>query len=260
MSLTSKIINSKVKSITKKKSKKHTSKKTKTLRRIVRDIKQHSNDKFIDFLDDYKNILINGKKLNYLELNEEIFKSNLINCICENIFKKHVDKTCRCKQIKTFSSQGFSGAEIHSIKCDINSFSDDIFDKNIKKKQSQFNNLILKTIKQDDYYLQHKYTSNKYYFIEVDRFSIQVLINKYVNLHLPNNTIYQYNNGFCTDNDKKSIVGYNLMEIADLGSADKFVKNIIKGINLKLKYNKKLNVKNCRNTLSGSIPRLISTK
>lgn len=220
--------------------------KTRTLRHIVRDIKPHSHDQFIDFLDDYKTLLVNGKVINYLDLNiySHIFNTNSLNCICEHIFKQHIDKTCKCNKIKTFSSQGLSGAEIHSIKCNINTTAIEHSAKPIRGKRT-LSDLILKTINLDDYYLKHRYTSKNYYFLELDRFAIQVLINKYANLYLPDNTINQYDNGFCINpKDKSNITGYNLMENADLGDAYNFIKTIINSKKLKLKYVNKINLEN----------------
>jgi hypothetical protein len=75
--------------------------------------------------------------------------------------------------------------------------------------------------------------------LEIDRFTIQLLINKYTNELLPNNTIKIYNYGLCKLN--KQIVGYNLVETANLGSGLSFINKLLDG---KLKIpNIKLNIK-----------------
>ena len=72
-------------------------------------------DKVLDFLDDYGNLLLKNKVLSGSILDKELFNHSELNCVCENIFNEHIKNDCKCNNIKKYSSQGKSGASIHSI-------------------------------------------------------------------------------------------------------------------------------------------------
>jgi len=193
-------------------------------------------DLFALFISDNKNKLIQGKTIYNDKLDKYIFTESDTKCICENIFstpQTELDDDCECDNIKTYSSQGKSGAKIHSIRC--------------KGKQE-----ILKTIGISNYYIKMRTQTNNYMFIEMDGFSIQTLINTYVHRELPNNTINIINSGTCVNKDKSKIdkskidkskidkskidkskkskmQGYNLMEEADLGSGRQFFMKLLNG-------------------------------
>ena len=112
--------------------------------------------------------------------------------------------------MKIYSSQGKSGASIHSIRC------------------NQIQN-ILKVIPISIYYMKIRAQTKNYMFIEFDNFIIQSLINKYVHKELPNNTINIINYNACIQNKQGKINGYNLMEEADLGSGMHFINKLIDG-------------------------------
>jgi hypothetical protein len=188
--------------------------KTHTARRVKR-IPFHK-DPLVQFIDDNHVNLKNGKILKNNVLDKYIFKDDIGNCICDNIFKKHLQDDCKCDNMKTYSSQGFSGASIHSVKC------------------NQIQN-ILKVVPLSNYYMKLRLQTEKYMFIEFDNFTIQTLINTYIYKELPNNTVNIVNSGSCknNNNDKYSgysrYSGYNLMEEADLGSGKQFFNKLLDG-------------------------------
>ena len=136
--------------------------------------------------------------------------------MCDNIFKKNISDECECDYMKTYSSQGFSGATINSIKC--------------LKEQN-----ILKVNPLSEYYIKLRKETNKYIFIEMDGFTIQTIINTYVYREVPNNTINIINSGACKSVNKKlfnknsNYYGYNLMEEANLGDGYKFFLKLLVG-------------------------------
>jgi len=167
-------------------------------------------DLFASFITDNKHKLVKGETIYNDKLDKYIFNESDTKCICENIFsndKTELSDDCECDNIKTYSSQGKSGAKIHSIQC--------------KQKQE-----ILKTISLSNYYINMRTETNKYMFIELDGFSIQTLINSYVHRELPNNTVNIINSGVCKNKSSKK-EGYNLMEEADLGSGRQFFMKIL---------------------------------
>lgn len=185
--------------------------KTHTDRRVKR-LSFHK-DKLVQFIDDNHVNLKNGKILKNNVLDKYIFKDDIDNCICDNIFKKHLDDNCKCDNMKTYSSQGFSGASIHSVKC------------------NQINN-ILKVVPLSNYYMKLRLQTEKYMFIEFDNFTIQTLINTYIYKELPNNTVNIVNSGSCKKNNNgkySGYSGYNLMEEADLGSGKQFFNKLLDG-------------------------------
>lgn len=184
--------------------------KTKTAYHIKR--KPLVKDKFIDFLDDYTKIMIKGKVITGDLINENVFQDNKLNCICENIFNEHLKEECNCKEIITYPSQGKSGAKIHAITCEI---------PNI----GQIKN-VLKVMPLSEYYLKFKSQTEKYIYLQADRFTIQTLINRYVFKELPNNCVNIRNSGICR---KNKFYGYNLMEEANLGTGITFLKKLIDG-------------------------------
>jgi hypothetical protein len=166
-------------------------------------------DLFAIFIGDNKDNLIKGKTIYNDKLDKYIFNESETKCICENIFSKpntELPDDCECSNIKTYSSQGKSGAKIHSIKC--------------MKTQE-----ILKTVRLKNYYINMRTQTNKYMFIEMDGFAIQTIINTYVHRELPNNTVNIINSGVCVKKGLKQ--GYNLMEEADLGSGRQFLYKLL---------------------------------
>ena len=216
--------------------------KVHTLRRMKRLLPK-SEDKLIEFLDDNKREILKGIAFNNTNLDKYVFNNEKLNCICENIYKQHLENECKCNQMKTYSSQGKSGASIHSILCKVPL----ITNKKNKKDKTDINNeqQVLKVAPLSNYYLKLRKETEKYIFIEFDGFTIQTLINTYVYKELPNNTVNIYYSGVCSKKDYKNVKlnenkhGYNLMEEADLGSGRDFLNNIING-----KYNSKLNITN----------------
>ena len=171
--------------------------------------KINKKDVFALFITDNMSELLKGNTIYNKNLDKYIFNESDTKCICENIFSKsktELPDDCECTNIKTYSSQGKSGAKIHSIKC--------------MKKQE-----ILKTIKLSNYYLNMRTQTNKYIFIEMDGFAIQTIINTYVHRELPNNTVNIINSGVCVKSRIKE--GYNLMEEADLGSGRQFLMKLL---------------------------------
>jgi hypothetical protein len=180
----------------------------KTARRVKRE--PVVEDKFAQYLDDNYKSLVDGKILENRVLDNHLFNHSPDKCICQNMLKMHIDETkCECKNMKTFSSQGKSSAVIHSITCG-------------KEKQ------ILKVVPLDSYYIKLRTQTKKYTFLELDRFSIQTLINKYVHQQLPNNCINMISSGVC---NKKvifnNLYGYNLMDEANMGSGTQFINNLL---------------------------------
>ena len=195
-------------------------------KKFTKRTKHNDNDTFITYLDDMKFSLTKGKILAIDDIETYILKTDKNNCICENIFKEHVAGACKCENLKDYEKQGLSGAEIHQIKC------------NILNQQNK--PVILKTVEQSNYYIKHSHTSKKYYFLEADRFTQQVLINNYCNKYLPDNTVKYYESGICIKDDVK--MGYILMELADCGSGEVFLKDIFAN---KMKFtNSKLQIDN----------------
>ena len=122
--------------------------------------------------------------------------------------------------MKTYSSQGRSGASIHSLKC--------------SNKQN-----VLKVLPLNEYYMKMRTETQNYMFIELDGFTIQTIINSYVYKSLPNNSVNIVNSGVCNKidykknikepNRKESHHGYNLMDEADLGSGRQFLLKLLEG-------------------------------
>ena len=205
----------------------------KTKRNTKRNIKYFSKEKkknssklkknnvLINFLNKNIESLNNGVILKNEILDNVIFNpSSTVSCICENLFKEHLNDGCHCNTMKTYSSQGMSGASIHSILCKFN------------KNENKY---ILKVMPIDTYYIKLRVESKKYIFIELDDFSIQTLINTYVYKELPDNSVNIVKSGICSKKSltKKSLnkkyFGYNLMTEANLGDGEKFINNIIDG-------------------------------
>jgi len=177
--------------------------------------KYSNTDKINNFINNNLKKLEDGKIFKNELLNNIIFNPEDKNCICKNIFKLHINDNCNCNDLKTYTSQGRSGASIHSLQC---------------------NNVttILKVVKLENYYLKLRTQTNNYNFIECDNFTLQTLINLYIYNELPNNTIKIINYGICqkqNDKDKAygSYYGYNLMNEADLGDGYTFIINLING-------------------------------
>jgi hypothetical protein len=183
--------------------------------------KINKKDLFALFITDNKNNLINGKTIYNNKLDKYIFNKSDTKCICENIFsnpKTKLPDDCECHNIRLYSSQGKSGAKIHSIKC--------------MKNQE-----ILKTVALSNYYINMRTQTNKYMFIEMDGFAIQTIINTYVYREIPNNTVNIINSGVCKKSSIKE--GYNLMEEADLGSGRQFLNKLLSSF-----YDDEFNINN----------------
>jgi hypothetical protein len=190
-------------------------------------------DKVLEFIDDHANLLLNKKVLSGRILDKEIFNHSDLNCICENIFKKHIQQDCNCSNMETYSSQGKSGASIHSIQCTTsNSNSNSDSNSGIEKQ-------ILKVVPLTNYYIKLRQETKKYIFLELDGFTIQTLINTYVYRELPLNTVNIVHSGVCSKSGSRKDYGYNLMAEADLGSGRIFINDLING-----KYDKEFNIEN----------------
>ena len=112
--------------------------KVHTLRRMKRLLPK-SEDKLIEFLDDNKREILKGIAFNNTNLDKYVFNNEKLNCICENIYKQHLENECKCNQMKTYSSQGKSGASIHSILCKVPLITNKKNKKN-KKDKTDINN------------------------------------------------------------------------------------------------------------------------
>jgi hypothetical protein len=92
-------------------------KKKKDKSKFDKDFKKNT---FIDFINSNIVELKKGKILLGKNIDKYFFNESPLNCICENIYHKHLSETCKCKNLSTFDKQGKSGAIIHSIKCENN--------------------------------------------------------------------------------------------------------------------------------------------
>jgi len=228
--ITFSIINSNFSKNKKSKTSKKNENNNKTFLTKIRTIKknkvsQSKKDKVIEFLDDNLYNLRNKKIIQGKKLDSELFNDDKLNCICSNLHKLHLEEECKCNTMKTYSSQGKSGASIHSIMCKIESKKKQINNEHNYEKQ------ILKVVPLNNYYIKLRTETKKYMFVELDGFTIQTLINTYVYNELPLNTVKILNSGVCNKNKttKGKYQGYNLMEEANLGSGRDFLTNIING-------------------------------
>jgi len=211
-----------------KKRKRITINKTKTIKTTKKNKKTNKNEKIIlnnnlliEFINKHLESLNKGIILKNEILDNVIFNISLSKCICENIFKENLDNNCLCNSMKSYGSQGKSGAVIHSIKC-----------KN--------NTNILKVNKTSNYYMKMRDITNNYMLCEFDRNTLQTVINTYVYNELPNNSVELINSGICrkrqlkenkNNNSKGKFIGdyysYNLMYEADLGDGEQFITKLI---------------------------------
>jgi hypothetical protein len=204
------------------------------------NIKSKPTDIVTKFITDNLLSLKNGNVFNNTKIDKYIFNHTDVNCICENIFKNKLSDDCKCDYMKTYGSQGKSGASIHSIKCT----TDNIIKQKSKNKKltktvsSNVSNNVLKAVPLSNYYIKMRTETKNYIFIEMDGFTIQTLINTYVYRHLPNNTVNIINSGTCKPKSKdtymskktsKNYYGYNLMDEADLGSGRQFLIKLLNG-------------------------------
>jgi hypothetical protein len=164
--ITFSIINS---NFSKNKKSKKNEKSNKTFLSKIRTIKknkvsQNKKDKVIEFLDDNLYNLRNKKIIQDKNLDSELFNDDKLNCICSNLHKLHLEEECKCNTMKTYSSQGKSGASIHSILCKIES----------KQNQSSNGNKtncekhILKVAPLNNYYIKLRTETKKYMFTYSD--------------------------------------------------------------------------------------------
>ena len=186
--------------------------------------KKEKLDSIISFIDDYSYDLYQGKTIDAKIIEQKLFNHKPANCICQNISldsdanTSALNDDCKCSNIKRYSSQGKSGASINSIECN-----------DVKE--------ILKVLPLGNYYIKKRDETNKYIFLEMDRFTIQTIINTFVYRELPMNSVAINNSGVCIKERMKilgigfgkSYMGYNLMEEADLGSGEDFIKKLIHG-------------------------------
>jgi len=215
--------------------------KVHTLRRMKRPPPK-DEDKLAQYIDDNIRDLVNNKIIKGNVLDKYFFNHDKEKCVCENIYKltsKEDKNKCLCSNMKTYSSQGRSGASIHSLKC-----------SNIQT--------ILKVLSLDTYYMKMRGETKNYIFIELDGFTLQTVINSYVYKLLPYNSVNIINSGVCISKNYKykntelfnsttpkeekikgELHGYNLMDEADLGSGRQFLLNLLNG-----KYDKDFNITN----------------
>ena len=217
--------------------------KVHTLRRMKRPPPK-DEDKLAQYIDDNKRDLVNNKIIKGNVLDKYFFNHDKEKCVCENIYKlssKEDKNNCECNTMKTYSSQGRSGASIHSLKC-----------SNVQT--------ILKVLALDTYYMKMRGETKNYLFIELDGFTLQTVINSYVYKLLPYNSVNIINSGVCIAKNYKykntelvnstttitkeekikgELHGYNLMDEADLGSGRQFLLNLLNG-----KYDKEFNIIN----------------
>jgi hypothetical protein len=210
----------KPKTITKqfKKSKKQNIKKYSSKKQSKID--EIEQDKLAVFIDDNLYKLKNGHIIKGDILTKYFYNDDKLNCICENIYDNiDLNNDCNCTNMKTYSSQGKSGASIHSLQC------------------SKIQN-ILKVLALDTYYMKLRNETKYYKFIELDGFTLQTIINSYIYKLLPNNSVNLLNSGICKKSEnnkyKKASIkgnyhGYNLMTEADLGSGRQFLLKILEG-------------------------------
>jgi hypothetical protein len=195
-----------------------------TIRRIKR-ILPKNEDTLAKYLDDYRRDFKNGKILKGSILDSHFFNNKTENCVCENIYKILLDKNCKCNNIKidTDTFKNKNNETSYSLKC------------------SKIKNT-LKVLPLNYYYVKMRIETHKYMFIEFDKFTLQTIINNYVNKSLPYNSVNIINSGICNKNDykdklsKDTIIkdnyhGYNLMTNyeSNLGNGKDFLLNIING-------------------------------
>ena len=222
--------------------KKKTKNQSKTFLTKIRTIKknkvsQSKKDKIIEFLDDNLYNLKNKKVIQDKKLDSNLFNDDKLKCMCSNLHKLHLEEECKCNTMKTYSSQGKSGASIHSIMCKIETKHNNTTYAN----QNNYEKQILKVVPLNNYYIKLRTETKNYMFVELDGFTIQTLINTYVYNELPLNTVNIVNSGICnkTKSSKYKYQGYNLMAEANLGSGRDFLTNIING-----KLDSDLDIKN----------------
>ena len=225
--------------------------KVHTLRRMKR-VLPIGEDRIAKYIDDNRIDLIRTKIIKGSILDKYFFNHNKENCICENIYKlfsKEDIKKCKCSSMKTYNTQKKSILYIKSLKC-----------SNVQS--------ILKVLPLDTYYMKMRMETKNYMFIELDNFTIQTVINNYVNKVLPSNSINIMNSGVCNRKEhtyknrtisttipppnkkiKKDkhyfeegqingdinsdingdIHGYNLISEAELGSGSQFLLKLLSG-------------------------------
>ena len=198
-----------------------------------RKIKQHKEltEVIQNYLEQSEFDILNGTILNNTYLKNHIFNPNEKKCICENINNNQLQNQCLCTHKQIFPKQGMSGASIYSIECR------NTADANSEEKY------ILKTMDLDDYYIKMRTQTKKYIFLEMDFFTIQTIINTFVYKELPYNAVNIYNSGICNKETQKKtkflnhfksnkpLVGYNLMEQADLGTVESFIHTLLSNDN-----------------------------
>ena len=223
-------------------------KKNKTFKK-----KSNEYDKVSEFIDDNLHKLKKGHSIKGDILTNYFYNDNKQNCICEHIYGAKIDNHCKCNTMKNYSSQNSLqnnssvSKNVHSMKC------------------SQVNH-ILKVLPLDKYYMTLRTETKKYRFIELDKFTLQTIINDYVYKLLPDNSINLIHSGVCKKSDSKKYIksldsskksknngykyngykyngykynGYNLMSEHDLGSGTQFLLKLLEG-----KYDEELNITN----------------
>lgn len=196
---------------------------TKIAKRVKRE--PLIKNKIQELLDDNIKYLIQHHSLNRKQISQKgfynlIYNDNLRNCICDNIFKQNttLDESCKCdnissKQIKItrknargdtsritrgitnkiniFKSSKIAPNKIHSIECH----------DTINYDGSQNNILDISKVSP---YIKLKSSRNtkdpemnKYYFIECDSLTHELIMNSYFREELPFNTVNIRNSGIC---------------------------------------------------------------
>ena len=232
----------------------------KKISRILEEIiLKHENSGDKSGSDDSRDDKNSIKTYNYSNnVIKKLFKQD--SCICDLINKRATKKKCKCKDLLYFNNQGKSGAQIYSAKCtkskNINKSTKRT--KKVKNSnnsstnlQTNLHNTIIKTTKMKNNYFQILYKTkikqinkpnqenclsdnntkkNKlfeydYYFVKIDRFLIQPIINQIICEYLPYNTINFDEYGIC--NNDNNLIGYIRMYIAKLGDLHIFFNNLI---------------------------------
>jgi hypothetical protein len=225
---------------------KNTKKLSNVLHKKTRILNKESNeyDKLSEFIDDNLYKLKKGHSIKGDMLNKYFYNDNhnnvdnnhdnnkQLNCICENIYDIKKDNNCKCSNMKTYKSQSNASSSTHSISC-----------SNVKN--------LLNVLPLDKYYMKLRNETKKYRFIELDRFTLQTVINSYIYKLLPHNSINLLDSGVCKKAEYKKYMtstgfsrkgkyhGYNLISEPDLGSGAQFLLKLLEG-----KYDKELNITN----------------
>jgi hypothetical protein len=183
------------------------------------------DDPILEFFDDYSYNIMARKMITSKIIGQNLFKHNDNDCICENILNKKISQKCNCYDINFIKNDNKTGSRINSIICQksVNTNEDNLKIDHLEgdNQEEEEKEYILTADKLNNYYIQKNYESSNMIFIETDSFTLNSIINYYLNKELPLNTINIKRSGVC------KYIGYNLLDYADLGSGINFINDIL---------------------------------